>query len=32
MGWSEPTSINAVVEHETVEIVFKMNQKHILLA
>jgi len=32
MGWSEPTATNALVEDEAVEVVFRMNQKHILLA
>jgi len=32
MGWSEPVATNALVEDEAIEVVFKMNQKHIPLA
>ncbi len=31
-SWSEVAATNALVEDEAVEVVFKMNQKHILLA
>jgi len=32
LGWSEPAATNAPIEDGAVEVVSRMNQKHILLA
>jgi hypothetical protein len=30
MGWNEPTATNAPIQHEAIQAVLGMNQKHIL--